>query len=545
MTVSATGYRLGDMAERQATLSEQADGERRRFVDGTSARIVQPAGDPGTGLTVRELLGFRELGLELLAGETGTGRRVTGACEISSAGRSSDQLILVPADHLPPGPGAQVKLVRDLVETGAAAVCLETCAPIHRELLAIAQSIGVPVLTIPGCERFDPLTQIVENFAPEESDNGREIRLYLDTLDSMRWAASGDYSPRLLLERLSTVAGFTLFVVSPSGRRLFPATRALPPELAAEIESIEPHRVVLEGGYVLRIELKGRNAALLVGIETADREPLGLQALRHVATVATVMVSHLYNEREQRRRDGAATLTALLAGALAPEAIGERLDAAGFPADSPVTLAACRPLEADCGDDDLFHMLSDEEIPSLVLTHDQDILVLLPAGRVHLARLVGAGFVLGASRPVEELVELSAARREALWCLERAAATRATKAVVFGQTDEFALWLPTDAAALRQLVASVLGPLLRYDEDSGTHLVPSLATFFKHQRKLAPAADELYVHKHTLSYRLRRVEELTQRDLRTMEDQVQFWMALKALAVIDAPAVAKDPRLVL
>ena len=40
------------------------------------------------------------------------------------------------------------------------------------------------------------------------------------------------------------------------------------------------------------------------------------------------------------------------------------------------------------------------------------------------------------------------------------------------------------------------------------------------------------MHKQTLVYRMRRVEQLTGRDLRKTADVVQLWLALRALEFV-------------
>jgi DNA-binding PucR family transcriptional regulator len=40
-------------------------------------------------------------------------------------------------------------------------------------------------------------------------------------------------------------------------------------------------------------------------------------------------------------------------------------------------------------------------------------------------------------------------------------------------------------------------------------------------------AAELHVHVNTLRYRIRRIEELTGRDLGTLENRVDFFLALR------------------
>ena len=40
------------------------------------------------------------------------------------------------------------------------------------------------------------------------------------------------------------------------------------------------------------------------------------------------------------------------------------------------------------------------------------------------------------------------------------------------------------------------------------------------------------IHKHTLAYRLKRVEQLTGRSLATTGDLAELWLALRALDVV-------------
>jgi DNA-binding PucR family transcriptional regulator len=45
------------------------------------------------------------------------------------------------------------------------------------------------------------------------------------------------------------------------------------------------------------------------------------------------------------------------------------------------------------------------------------------------------------------------------------------------------------------------------------------------------------VHKHTLSYRLGRIEDITGRDLSRMSDLVPLWLAVQAYKIVaDRPA---------
>ncbi|MHB1833417.1 MAG: helix-turn-helix domain-containing protein, partial [Solirubrobacteraceae bacterium] len=54
------------------------------------------------------------------------------------------------------------------------------------------------------------------------------------------------------------------------------------------------------------------------------------------------------------------------------------------------------------------------------------------------------------------------------------------------------------------------------------------------------AAKELYVHKQTLVYRMRRVEELTGRKLDDTASVAEFWLALRAMDVASRSSSSPD-----
>jgi purine catabolism regulator len=85
-----------------------------------------------------------------------------------------------------------------------------------------------------------------------------------------------------------------------------------------------------------------------------------------------------------------------------------------------------------------------------------------------------------------------------------------------------------EPAALRTFADSVLGPLDRYDEAHGGELIPSLRAFLDRNARWETAAGELFVHRHTLRYRMRKVEELTGRDLASARDRMEFFLAIRA-----------------
>jgi purine catabolism regulator len=90
-----------------------------------------------------------------------------------------------------------------------------------------------------------------------------------------------------------------------------------------------------------------------------------------------------------------------------------------------------------------------------------------------------------------------------------------------------------DPEALRTFADSVLAPLDLYDRAHGGDLLASLRGFLERNARWEAAAKDLFVHRHTLRYRMRKVEELTGRRLSSARDRMEFFLALRARDLLD------------
>jgi purine catabolism regulator len=84
-----------------------------------------------------------------------------------------------------------------------------------------------------------------------------------------------------------------------------------------------------------------------------------------------------------------------------------------------------------------------------------------------------------------------------------------------------------DDDALRLFCDSILGPIEEGEGAYGGELMRSLEVFIECNGQWEKAARQLYCHRHTLRYRVRRVEELTGRSLDSARDRIDFWLALR------------------
>ncbi len=73
----------------------------------------------------------------------------------------------------------------------------------------------------------------------------------------------------------------------------------------------------------------------------------------------------------------------------------------------------------------------------------------------------------------------------------------------------------------------MLRPIERARGGNGEELLRSLEAFLEHNGSWEAAARALFCHRHTLRYRMSRVEELTGRRLDRVENRIEFWLALR------------------
>jgi Purine catabolism regulatory protein-like family/PucR C-terminal helix-turn-helix domain/GGDEF-like domain len=141
----------------------------------------------------------------------------------------------------------------------------------------------------------------------------------------------------------------------------------------------------------------------------------------------------------------------------------------------------------------------------------------------------------GVSAPAEGVAALAGALHEAQ-SARRLAAMRApaagtAPAVSVVTSDEVAshelLLASVPGSVLRSFRDRLLGPLMAYDERHRAELLSTLREFLACSGSWNACAAAMYVHVNTVRYRIRRIEELTGRDLSRLDDQVDFFLALR------------------
>lgn len=150
--------------------------------------------------------------------------------------------------------------------------------------------------------------------------------------------------------------------------------------------------------------------------------------------------------------------------------------------------------------------------------------------RAELAGRLGAEVAAAASRPAATHA-LRLSFHEARCALEAARLRNgggASTVATYKDLGAFQLLLSLqDDDALMSYCRSVLGPVEQGEGEYGEELLRSLDVFIENNGHWEKAASALYCHRHTLRYRIKRIEQLTGRDLSSARDRIEFWLALR------------------
>ena len=86
---------------------------------------------------------------------------------------------------------------------------------------------------------------------------------------------------------------------------------------------------------------------------------------------------------------------------------------------------------------------------------------------------------------------------------------------------------------LRGLYEDTVAAIVRYDEQYRTDLVATLDTYLERNCNINATASAVYAHRHTVSYRLERIRDLTGLDPTQSEDRERLGLGLKVLRMIE------------
>ena len=492
-------------------------------------------------ITVRELLTIPHLHLRLHSGAEGLERKVawTHTSDLPRPWEwiGRDELLMTNGMSFPRRADEQHDLVSHLSQVGASALAIGEkmyCPPLTSRFTRASEQLGLPVLWINYPLPFVAISRAVAEATMLEQSQRliQTTRIY----DAIRTSAASPREHASLVEALTRELGCPVHVCDrETGEPWFPRSAPSPPEVVNAVRRAargDANRiagassVMLAGGEeVLIADVPTHKQAALVVVRS-PKVPIDGILIQHAATVMALDLSQATLGREYVRREGAEAMGQMLDNRADQRTARRLLAAADLdPVNSLVGALTGAPAERMR---DIHLRLWRRQIPHLVTIRSGVAYVVIPVGEVAAATLVetlGASGCVGLSGPLRSALRVSEASREALWALSIAART-GQPLTSFGEVPSLPWFSGIEEA--QSLVDQVLGGLLAHDATHQPGLVETLEAFLVHRRSWQATATALHVHRQTVLYRIKKVEEITGRTMTETSDIAELWLALQA-----------------
>jgi PucR family transcriptional regulator, purine catabolism regulatory protein len=510
-------------------------------------------------ITVRELLRLPHLRFSLVAGEAGLDHEVswvhTSDLPEPWKWHGAGELLMTNCSGLPSEEAAQVQFLERLTECGASGLGIGlglSGPPLLDAALRRADELALPLLTVPLSTPFTSVVRAVAdaNAREESRQLWRVSRLY----DLLRASVAEGSSGPELFRKLGDELGVRLYVLDPAtGHSLFADGElgngagarygaalaagyaahgnALPAMLPLRMPEAEPGAV-----GAVAVAMPGEQPTALV-VEPRDGQLPSPVLLQHVAVGGALELARLTAAQERQRRHGADLLARLLDRRIDVQAAASQLSELGL------DLAACSMIAARGDRAALYRTLSAGRVSHVLLRRDQLLYAIVADAAIEaiVAAEQDAETSVGISHRIMTAGRVIDAVQEARWALAIATSIR-RKAVRYD--DESVTLPPRTPAEARALVSRLLTPLIRHDAEHGTDYVGTLRVVLRVDRSWRDAAAELHIHRQTLGYRIRKIEQVTGRGVTRTDDIAQWWLALRAHDLITGrPTGSASPAL--
>lgn len=80
---------------------------------------------------------------------------------------------------------------------------------------------------------------------------------------------------------------------------------------------------------------------------------------------------------------------------------------------------------------------------------------------------------------------------------------------------------------MKKFYLSTLSALIEYDKKNSTELVETLEVYIEEDRNLNKTSERLFIHKNTLKYRIKRIEDISKCDLKNVNEMFDFYISFK------------------
>ncbi len=509
-------------------------------------------------LSVRDILSVPGLALRLLAGGDAADRPVrwvhSSELEDPTPWLKGGELLLTTGAAVGSTPAKQRAYVRRLADAGLAGLGFGSGFShrrVPKALVTAAEHAGFPLFEVPYPVPFIAITEAV--FTRLLAEQYESLQRAVDAEHALTRAVLDGDGVEGIAASLARVSGGWAMLLDLHGIPLAataPAAEERAERVWNELQRSRPEgtgfslTLVDEGHnmWIQPVGAKGRVEAFLVVGKAEALTQIDRIVAGHALSLFAIELAKSRAVADAERRLQGDLFDTLGSGSLSAAEAVRGLTRFGFAKDARVMVVS---LEGEASEELAYAAedhLSRTSGAYLISRHEGGIHALLPADhgldidelrKAVAERLGGAEVRAGAGSPAGAH-EVGRSLREASYALQ-VCRLEGWGSAGFEDLGSYRLLLSmADPGALRAFADSLLAPLDTYDRDQGGELQASLLAFLQHNARWESAAAELYVHRHTLRYRMRKVEELTGRDLSSSFDRMEFWLALRARQLLEA-----------
>ncbi|ART68493.1 hypothetical protein BTO20_07815 [Mycobacterium dioxanotrophicus] len=473
-------------------------------------------------ISVDQLVAVPSLGLRYLAGERGGSRLVTWAhaCDLEDPWNWFDHgdLVMTTGGGMPADEASQCRWMTQLIESKVSALVVAsspTAPEVTQGLIDVAEAHGFPVLSAGYELHFVALARtVIESAIESERQRVTAIKRLYDVYWQSLHARS-TFTERL--SALEVATGWALEVRE---------------QLAGELIATGRRHYALDGtgGAVsdpVHVPIPGAGEVVLIAV--ADRLPVTDRPLvQHIGGLIALELEHDAAQRDRMRASGADLLSGLIDESITLSAVWPELRHRGMVGD---VVMACwsMPDGAPLNHHSIHRQVCLQNYDPLLLVRGSALVGLVPYDTEMLQRVaakLAPGCAVGTSSQLAMNTHVAEALRQAQLAVARAH-ERGSAIATYGDegTRDF---LPSSVEDIRRLVRSTLGPIIAHDRANDGNLVESVRTFLRYDGVWQTSADALNIHRQTLVYRLKKVEQLTGLKPTSTEGAAMIWLALTA-----------------
>ena len=533
-------------------------------------------------ITVQDILEIPELDLKLLAGGKATSNPVRWVhiTEVPDPTRwlKGGELLLTTGYGFVGSEEQQVAQIKRLIDHNISGLGFGTGFSFDKvppAIVKVAQEYDFPLFEVPYHVPFIAITEAVASKIVNEQYS--LLQRSLAVHEKLTKIVLEEKGLEAILSTLSALVGCSAVLFDFHGVVLCEAAyrRHLGAELIADLWRLISERRADRQNFALSMEGVGSGvqvypvvashrigAFLAVVKDSGDFSEYDRIILHNVVTVTALELVKKKAVAETEKRLAGDFFDELIASDLYEEEIARRLAFFGLDPHSPHLIVLVDIDETD-GEDageaaldvkERLHWSVDEfmarrDVLGISASRSDSVVVLVQPGKMDAREVIGLAGELqaviaemlpeisvsvGIGRPHRQLIDLRQSYYEASYAIKIRKLKGEPRVIAsFDDLGSYGLLLGLqDTLSLEVFYDSVLGKLQDYDEQNSSDLVKSLACFLEANGHWGDAAEKLYVHRHTLRYRMKRVEEITGRDLNQSQDRMEFWLALKAKELI-------------